>query len=235
MLQALTRSPFEPMNEATLEYVTKKTVFLVALGSGRRRSEIHAMSADKDCLRFAADKSKVTLLTSPGFLAKNQPPDFESPQVVIPALSPQFDRGEPERLLCPVRALRFYLEAALKVRKGRKTLFVPFKEGTTGEIRPHHVSRWIQDVVHEAYVSAQEEDQQVLQVSAHEVRAFASSWRMFNRSCSIDEIMQAAFWRSDTTFTKFYLREMCGQALSLYSLGPLVVGQAVVEPPKDLG
>ena len=36
------RAPFGPIKEASLKYLTFKTVFFLALGSGKRRSEIHA-------------------------------------------------------------------------------------------------------------------------------------------------------------------------------------------------
>ena len=42
VLHQLTKAPFEPMRQASLKHLTFKTVFLLALGSGKRRSEIHA-------------------------------------------------------------------------------------------------------------------------------------------------------------------------------------------------
>ena len=42
VLHQLTKAPFEPLIEASLRHLTFKTVFLLALGSGKRRSEIHA-------------------------------------------------------------------------------------------------------------------------------------------------------------------------------------------------
>ena len=42
VLHQLTKAPFEPIKEASLKCLTFKTVFLLALGSGKRRSEIHA-------------------------------------------------------------------------------------------------------------------------------------------------------------------------------------------------
>ena len=41
VLHQLTKAPFEPIKEASLKHLTFKTVFLLALGSGKRRSEIH--------------------------------------------------------------------------------------------------------------------------------------------------------------------------------------------------
>ena len=42
VLHQLTKAPFEPLKEASLKHLTFKTVFLMALGFGKHRSEIHA-------------------------------------------------------------------------------------------------------------------------------------------------------------------------------------------------
>ena len=42
VLHQLTKAPFEPLKKACLKHLTFKTVFLLALGSGKRRSEMHA-------------------------------------------------------------------------------------------------------------------------------------------------------------------------------------------------
>ena len=112
VLHQLTKAPFEPIGEASLKHLTFKTVFLLALGSGKRRSEIHAWQNRN--IRHQADWSKVSLFPSPSFLSKNQlakeGPDSVAP-VVIPALAPTLDRSlKSDRSLCPVRALRYYLD-----------------------------------------------------------------------------------------------------------------------------
>ena len=43
----LTKAPFEPMKDSDLKHLTLKTAFLLALASGKRRSEIHAWVANK--------------------------------------------------------------------------------------------------------------------------------------------------------------------------------------------
>ena len=60
----------EPLKEASLKHLTFKTVFLPALGSGKRRSEIHAWLHKN--IRHQSDWSKVSLYPSPSFLSKNQ-------------------------------------------------------------------------------------------------------------------------------------------------------------------
>ena len=94
VLHQLTKAPFESIKEASLKHLTFKTVFLLALGSGKRRSEIHAWQNRN--IRHQADWSKVSLYPSPRFLSKNQlakeGPDSVAP-VVIPALAPTLDRS----------------------------------------------------------------------------------------------------------------------------------------------
>ena len=70
VLHQLTKAPFKPLREASLKHLTFKTVFLLALGSGKRRSEIHAWQNKN--IRHQSDWSKVSLFPSPSFLSKNQ-------------------------------------------------------------------------------------------------------------------------------------------------------------------
>ena len=47
VLNELTKAPFEPMKDTDLKHLTLKTAFLLALASGKRRSEIQAWVANK--------------------------------------------------------------------------------------------------------------------------------------------------------------------------------------------
>ena len=112
VLHQLTKAPFEPIKEASLKHLTFKTVFLLALGSGKCRSEIHAWQNKN--IRHQSDWSKVSLYPSPSFLSKNQltkeGPDSVAP-VVIPAMAPIGHRSlKSDRSLCPVRTLCYYLD-----------------------------------------------------------------------------------------------------------------------------
>ena len=118
VLHRLTKALFEPLKEASLKHFTFKTVFLLALGSGKRRSEIHAWLHKN--IRHQSDWSKVSLYPSPSFLSKIQlakeDPDSVA-LVVIPALAPTLDKSlKGDRSLCPVRALRYYLDRTSDLR-----------------------------------------------------------------------------------------------------------------------
>ena len=94
VLHQLTKAPFEPMRKASLKHLTFKAVFLLALGSGKRRSEIHTWLYRN--IRHQENWSQVSLYPSPSFLSKNQlardGPTSVVP-VVIPALVPSLDRS----------------------------------------------------------------------------------------------------------------------------------------------
>jgi hypothetical protein len=125
VLNALQLSPFEPLDLIYCMFLTYKCCFLLALATGRRRSELHALSVSESCIRLAADKSSVTLLTDPAFLAKNQLSEKGSGVIVIPTLP----NSGPTNL-CPVRTLLKYLDTSFGVRsKDSNRLFVPIKQG----------------------------------------------------------------------------------------------------------
>ena len=68
VLHQLTKAPFEPIQEASLKHLTFKTVFLLALGSGKRRSEIHVWQNRN--IRHQSGWSKVSLYPSPSCFSK---------------------------------------------------------------------------------------------------------------------------------------------------------------------
>ena len=69
VLNELTKAPFEPMKDTDLKHLTLKTAFLLALASGKRRSEIHAWVANK--VSNLGQWEKVVLFPSSDFIAKN--------------------------------------------------------------------------------------------------------------------------------------------------------------------
>ena len=53
VLSHMCKAPFEPLDKASLFYLSVKTVFLVTLATARRVSEVHALPMDSDHLRFS--------------------------------------------------------------------------------------------------------------------------------------------------------------------------------------
>ena len=228
VLHQLTKAPFEPTKEVSLKYLTFKTVFLLALGSGKRRSEIHAWQHRN--IRHQSDWSKVSLYPSPSFLSKNQlaeeGPDCVAP-VVIPALAPTLDRSlKSDRSLCPVRASRYYLDRTSDLRQNKELVFVSFKKGFDKDISPATISSWIKQTVILCYELSDQEAHTLHQVKAHDVRAFAAS-KAFQSGISLEQILSACHWKSHDTFTQIYLKDVAWADSKLYHLGPVVAAQQI--------
>ena len=156
VLNELTKAPFEPMKDTDLKHLTLKTAFLLALASGKRRSEIHAWVANK--VSNLGQWEKVALFPSSDFIAKNQLAREGSQSVspvTIPALTTIVDRQfKEDRTLCPVRALRYYLDQTKDPRGSRSLLFISFKKGHTSDIRPATLSSWLKQNILLCYKQA---------------------------------------------------------------------------------
>ena len=149
VLHQLTKVPFEPMRKASLKHLTFKTVFLLALGSGKRCTEIHAWFYKN--IRPQKNWTPVSLYPSPSFLSKDQlarDGPASVARLVIPALAPILDRSLTEdKSLCPVRALRYYLDMTKDLRKGKDLVFVSFRKSFQKDIVPSTISSWVKHTV----------------------------------------------------------------------------------------
>ncbi|KAJ1101564.1 hypothetical protein NDU88_006631 [Pleurodeles waltl] len=110
VLTYLMCTPFEPMHNCPLRLLTFKTVFLVAITSARRVSELQALSSKPPYLSVHPDK--VLLHTRAFFLPKVVTPFHVGQSITLPTFyAPPHPSHEEERLhrLDPKRALAFYL------------------------------------------------------------------------------------------------------------------------------
>ena len=220
VLNSLKKSPFEPLSSCSLKCLTQKTVFLIALASGRRHSEIHAFSSAPGSVKFSADFSAVELHFFPGFLAKNQLPSVAGVPIEIPALS----GSDMNSVLCPVRALRIYMRRTSFFRRNRKRLFISYIKAYDKEICASTISRWIVDTVRFSY---EDSGSSSGKICAHELRALSSSFAWLNR-VPLDSVLKAGYWHSENSFIRFYLRDMAGINEKMFSLGPVVASQKVI-------
>ena len=222
VLEALSKFPYEPSREASLKHLTLKTVFLLAMASAGRHSELQALMFDQKYVQFKPKGVGVTLYFSPEFMRKNQKPSQVNDPWYIPAVpTGKSEFGAPN---CPMRALRYYhryLTEHPELRKDRRHLFVPVKDNNGGkEPSAATISRWICAIVN-SHAAIQNSKSFSGSVKAHEVRAVATSLQLFNK-VDLQAVLKALRWSSGGTFTSFYLRDLCPQADSLCRTGPLV-------------
>ena len=204
VLASLREAPYEPLFSADLKSLTCKTVFLIALASGRRASEVCSLSGLGPDIATQRDGTYI-LKFLPEFLAKNQNPSDPSPSISIRPLSHFLCPDDPDLKLCPVRALRRYLKFTRSLRHiNQRKLFISFNPFHGKDISTASISRWLKLSIKNAYASSSE---RCSSSRAHEVRAWAAS-SAFAHSSSLKDVLAAAYWRSDTPFINFYLRDV---------------------------
>ena len=135
---------------------------------------------------------KVALFPSSDFIAKNQLAREGSQSVspvTIPALTTIVDgQFKEDRTLCPVQALKYYLDRTKGLRGSRSLLFISFKNGHTSDIRPATLSSWLKHTILLCYKQADQQALDLVQVKGHDIRAFAAS-KAFYGGVSVDQIM----------------------------------------------
>ena len=212
-----------------LPLMAYKLAFLLALATGTRASELHALSRASGRIKFDRSQDGRRILTihaHPGFLAKNARPSVVQEPFRIPSMNQMVGSNEPERLWCPVRAVEVYLartpNGPYSVEDTR--LFrhpVPTMRTTKG-----HVSMWIRNTIKEAYAAAGK-DTDLVHVRAHEVRAVAHSLVHYD-GATIAEVLEGGRWRGSGSFFRHYLRDVAGSVEKLS--GPCVVAGKVLQP-----
>ena len=210
MLKALAGPPFEPLEKASLKHLSYKCAFLLAFASARRVSQITALSVDKDHLVWL--QNGVRLSTRVGFLAKNQRINYTPDPIVIKSME-TFSRDKEDLVWCPVRALRIYCDRTNKLRGDCKQLFVRIIAPHKG-IHTPTLSSWIVDTIKLSYPTGSLPGEGVQGTGsvdptphAHDVRGVSASWAKFH-GVPIENILQAATWKTESTFASCYIKDI---------------------------
>ena len=225
VLSHMCKAPFEPLDKASMFFLSVKTAFLLTMATARRISEVHAFSIDADHFRFSKIDGSLILRTQAGFLAKNQLPSRAPDSIKIPKLSNFCGNDNFNRMLCPIRAVKIYLNRTKLVRKNRTRLFIPVIGDK--DINKCSISRWVKFAIKNAYSSIASNSSKLLKPRAHELRALSSSWAYLN-CIPLEEVLQAAVWSNSSLFAVHYLRDFGDQTANLRALGPVIAAQKEV-------
>ena len=198
VLEALMLPPFELMSSCPLFELSVKTAFLLAAASARRRSAIHALSILPGHMRF--EPHGVRLVPDPSFLAKNQTADF-LPAPIFLAKIDSFSSISEDKVWCPVRALRHYLRRTAPLRGSCTALFIVSRR-PFGRASRDTISRWIVNAI-----GLSSSGSTGPRPRAHQVRAMSTSMALY-KGVPLEEILQAAAWKSSNTFISSYLRDV---------------------------
>ena len=199
VLKALAQPPFEPLGKASLRDLTIKTVFLIAIASGHRRSSLHALSCAPGHIRW--EREGVRLVPKPSFIAKNQTASSTPVEIFIRPLS-AFSSVKEDKVWCPVRVLKWYLDRTKSLRTGDQ-LFIISREPFSPASRDS-ISKWIVAAIKAA---GPEVLSSGVSPRAHDTRSVSSSWALF-QGVPVEEIQRAAYWSSPNSFISYYLRDI---------------------------
>ena len=208
----LNSSEFEPLSEASLRALSQKTLLLVALATAKRVGELQALSSVVTFVRSDARLSYV-----PQFVAKSESLTRSIPRSFLVKSLSDFAAGlDDDLLLCPVRALRIYLDRTRSVAPVCHRLFISPRRSSRA-MSKNAVSFFLREVIHAAGASRPG----VGSVRAHEIRSVSTSVA-FHRNWSVSAVLESATWSSSSVFSSFYLRDIQHECDGIRSLGPFV-------------
>ena len=203
VLRSLTTAPYEPLGQAD-KHLTQKTLFLLALCSTKRVSELHALCVSTDCMRWKPHNAAVSLWPNPFFLPKVLTPQSISGAIELEAfhLEPACQAGVALHTLCPVRALRAYVDRTQQLRHDHTQLFICYGAKKLGHpVSKQRLSHWVVDTIAQAYAESG------LPVPgglvAHSTRSMATSWAAL-KGVALADTCAAASWSTPGTFARYY-------------------------------
>ena len=130
-----------------MKHLTFKTVFLLALGSGKCKvrfmpGKLIYWTPIRLVKGVPVSITQLSILESAGHRVSSVAPG------VITALASTLDRSlKSDRSLCPVRALCYYLDRTSDIGQNKEVAFVSFKKGFNKDISPATISSWIKQTV----------------------------------------------------------------------------------------
>ena len=186
-----------------LHHRLRKALFLVAMASGLRSSQLHALTRHPAWLVFAPDGQRVSLAPSPKFLAKNE----REGHVLTPILIPAWMDGHSHHPLCPVAALREYVSASSHRSHSRLFLW----PDTHKPLSRIHISKELCTIIEEADPGKAPKGK--------DVRAMSSTLA-FLRHFSLDQARRGGQWASAHSFVHHYLEHSLEEVQCSTVAGP---------------
>ena len=126
--------------------------------------------------------------------------------MVVKAFHPEPRSPEEERshLLCPVRAVRIYIQRTAACRRSEQLLLTYGGKSPGSALSTQRLSHWLVDGIALAYTTA---GKPAPKLKAHSTRGTATSIAVL-AGVDWEVVRQAAVWRGDLTFMKYYYRHV---------------------------
>ncbi len=152
VLAGLQRGPFEPLDSVELKFLSAKTALLTTLTSIKRVRDLQAFSVSEECLVFGPVYSHVVLRPRPGYVPTVPTTPFRDQVVNLQAL-PSEEADPALALLCPVRALRIYVDRTRNFRSSEQLFVCHGGQQKWKAVSKQRLAHWIVEAVALAYQS----------------------------------------------------------------------------------
>ena len=117
------------------------------------------------------------------------------------------------------------------LRSNRKRLFISFNPEYNKDIQVSTLSRWLKTVIVEAY-NQEHVNSGTPNARAHELRAWSASLAL-KHNVAVNDILQAAYWRSKNVFIKHYLRRVSHlKGDGSFGISAVAVAQKLISTSK---
>ena len=218
VLEFLSGPPFEPLARASFLDKTKKALFLLAMATAKRVSELQALS-----FSVSFQGEDLVLHYDPFFRAKTESVINPLPRsVIVPSLL-DFAGDLPERLHCPVRAVKYHRKAAGSTSFIPPRLFVSPKNPKRSMSKNAMSFYLRQLIIDSGAVSSARPPR------AHDIRGIAKSLNYYS-NLSLTSLIQVATWKSKRVFASRYLKEVSATQDNIQQFGPLVIAGDRLKP-----
>ncbi|KAK4304604.1 hypothetical protein Pmani_023482 [Petrolisthes manimaculis] len=167
------------------------SLFLLALATGFRVSQLAALTRDINFTFFGEDNAHLTLTPSPTFLAKNERLDI----LIAPLRVPALREGHRHLPLCPVLATRAYIENTNHLAP--EHLF--YNSRSHKPLRTRTISKLLCRTIERADPGNS--------LRAHSIRGMAASLA-FLRSCSLAKVQELGGWAIESFLNRYLLHDV---------------------------
>ena len=130
-----------------------------------------------------------------------------------------------ERLLCPVRAVRWYLQRTQSGSRPRN-LFLSVKHQDR-PLSKSAISYFLRQLIKAAHQDFPDHLAPLLRVKAHDVRGVATSL-LWSQNRAVSDIMEVACWRTQSVFATHYLKLVQRVQDDVFAIGPIVAAGSII-------
>ena len=185
----------EPMGKLEPIQLFRKTLFLVAMSSARRVSELAHLGWHHELI-ITMEEATITYL--PEFIAKNETPQRLHQPIRIEPLN--VGKNDPDRKICPVRALLFWRQHLRKMTNTSNQLF----QNVDGSFQSSRsISNHLVETIRLAHDNLPDTRMGLLRIQAHDVRRVGATLK-WQRSHDWATLASSFSWKNPKVFINHY-------------------------------